>query len=76
MAAPPAGLLKNRGKQNKKTAGRKVYVPITWKEVWGDESKQRNILRDAAEKSQVRELPCVVRRVVWLVCMIVHVSDR
>ena len=49
-----AGLLKNRGKQNKKTDGRKKYVPITWKEVWGDESRQRNILRDAAEKSQVR----------------------
>ena len=72
MATPTAGLLKNRGKQNKKTEGRKAYVPLTWKEVWGDESRQRNIIRDAAEKSGVRELPCVV----WLVCMIVHVSDR
>ena len=54
------GLLKNRGKQNKKTEGRKAYVPLTWKEVWGDESRQRNIIRDAAEKSEVRKLPCVV----------------
>ena len=72
MATQTAGLLKNRGKQNKKTAGRKAYVPLTWKEVWGDESRQRNIIRDAAEKSGVRELPCVV----WIGCMIVHISDR
>ena len=69
MTTPTAGLLKNRGKQNKKTEGRKVYVPLTWKEVWGDESRQRNILRDATEKSGVRESLCVV----WPACMIVHV---
>ena len=66
-----AGLLKKREKQDKKTVGRKAYVPLTWKEVWGDESRRRNILRDAAEKSEVRELPCDV----LIDCMIVHPSD-
>ena len=66
-----AGLLKKRERQNKKTVGRKAYVPLTWKEVWGDESRRRNILRDAAEKSEVRELPCDV----LIDCMIVHPSD-
>ena len=66
-----AGLLKKREKQDKKTVGRRAYVPLTWKEVWGDESRRRNILRDAAEKSEVRELPCDV----LIDCMIVHPSD-
>ena len=66
-----AGLLKKRGKQNKKTVGRKAYVPLTWKDVWGDESRQRSIIRDAAEKSEVRGLSCDI----WIVCMIVHPSD-
>ena len=72
MATQTAGLLKNRGKQSKKTAGRRSYVPLTWKDVWGDEYKQRSILRDAAEKSEVCKLPCVE----WIVCMTVHASDR
>ena len=66
-----AGLLKKREKQDKKTVGRKAYVPLTWTEVWGDESRRRNILRDAAEKSEVRELPCDV----LIDCVIVHPSD-
>ena len=52
-------MLKGRNKQPMKYSKNKIpysqrYVPASWKEVWGDESVQRNLIRNAADKSEVR----------------------
>ena len=52
-------MLKGRNKQPMKYRSNKIpysqrYVPASWKEVWGDESVQRNLIRNAADKSEVR----------------------
>ena len=52
-------MLKGRNKQPMKYRSNKIpycqrYVPASWKEVWGDESVQRNLIRNAADKSDVR----------------------
>ena len=30
------------------------YVPATWREVWGDESEHRNLIRTAADNAKLR----------------------
>ena len=52
-------MLKGRNKQPMKYQRNKIpyqerYVPASWKEVWGDESEQRNLIRNAADKAEVR----------------------
>ena len=30
------------------------YVPATWRDVWGDESEQRNLIRNAADHAGLK----------------------
>ena len=52
-------MLKGRNKQPMKYSSNKIpysqrYVPASWKEVWGDESEQRNLIRNAADKAEMK----------------------
>ena len=52
-------MLKGRNKQPMTYRSNKIpycqrYVPASWKEVWGDESEQRNLIRNAADKAEMR----------------------
>ena len=52
-------MLKGRSKKPMKYRNQTIpyterYVPASWKEVWGDESEQRNLIRSAADKAELR----------------------
>ena len=52
-------MLKGRNKPAMKSRTNKIpyaqrYVPATWREVWGDESERRNLIRNAADNAGLK----------------------
>ena len=52
-------MLKGRNKPAMKPRSMKApysqrYVPASWRDVWGDESEHRNLIRTAADKAKLR----------------------
>ena len=50
---------KGRKKPAMKSGAKKLpyshrYVPASWREVWGDESEQRNLIRNAADHAGLK----------------------